>query len=285
MSDQEDTRAKQLEEARKRVEELKKKSKKDKKKKKQAKNTEEMKEISESEYLDKEATAELPEVTSAVEEEKTVEEDKAVEEEKAINEAEIQTADKADEAAELEAPSIAVLNSSVELAAAKESSNDASQLFDNDANDESDFMDTIKKQKEAEEIQRLKTELEATTAECKKLKFINMEHETTIEDLQSEVKHLQKQLQNNQQELQTALQNLTEAQSKLTLQQANDSAPLQFAQFPGSTNQKAVGDTYQEPSNEHYKPEVDRAALNKWRCWNVDMTSWRSIGSGPIVEF
>lgn len=279
MSDQEDTRAKQLEEARKRVEELKKKSKKDKKKKKQAKNTEETKETSESENLEKETTAELPEVTSAVEEEK------AVEKEKVINEAEIQITDKADEAAKLEAPSIAVLNPSIDLGAAKESSNDASQLFDNDANDESDFMDTIKRQKEADEIQRLETELEATTAECKKLKFINMEHETTIEDLQSEVEHLQKQFQNSQQELQTALQNLTEAQSKLTLQQANDSAPLQFAQFPGSTNQKAVGDTYQEPSNEHYKPEVDRVALNKWRCWNVDMTSWRSIGSGPIVEF
>lgn len=281
MSEQEDKRAKQLEEARKRVEELKKKSKKDKKKKKQTKNVEDVKETSESENVDSEVIAGSPEETGVVDEEKSVDEGEV--------QPKAEPVEPSDDVEISESHAEEELNVPVNEDSLRQSSTDASQLFDDDNNDESDFMNTIKKQKESDDIQRLNTELEASTAECKKLKFINMEHETTIEDLQSEVEQLREELQTSQLKLHAVTESLAEAQTKLSTKQDGDSAHLQFAQFNNaeSARHNAPGEAYRDATSnaQHYTPEIDRAALNKWRCWNVDMTSWRSIGNGPIFEF
>lgn len=285
MSDQEEARAKQLEEARKRVEELRKKSKKDKKKKKQNKTAEESGEQRDSEDLGKESTSELPEDTNTNEEENV---DKHDDKQTEVNEQSVESPVKSADRESARGSEEKVLKSAPETADSKESTDDASQLFEGDNNGESDFMESIKKQQEVDEIQKLKTELEKSVEASKKLKFINMEHETTIEDLQSEVEELRSQLQKSQQELQSAIENLTAAQHKLSLQEQREGTPnFQFAQFnvPGTTNQETAHSAHQEVSNEPYRPEIDRNALNRWRCWNVDMTSWRSIGNGPVFEF
>ncbi|CCF60599.1 hypothetical protein KAFR_0K02430 [Kazachstania africana CBS 2517] len=117
-----------------------------------------------------------------------------------------------------------------------------------------DFMTSIQHSKEhEEEVRKLKAQLDEFIIENKRLKFVNMEHETTVEELHEEIKKLNEQVAELQREKQS-------------------SPSIQFTRF----NTQSV-----EATETH----IDRVVLNKWRDWNVDMTTWRSIGSGPIVEF
>lgn len=244
MSEEEDKRAKQLEEARKRVEELKKRNKKKKK------------QVREAEKASESKTG-TPEIAEA--EEKVAEENVAKEE--VPHDTEAQAADE-------------------KLKPKAESpSNDTSQLFSGEDEQESDFMTTIKKQNEEEEIRRLREELDAKASECKTLKFVNMEQETTIEELEAEVKRLLEQVEATQQELHNTTEKLKETETKLASaeQLAAESSRLHLSPF------NTVVPT--EDSTQHVSMNIDREALDKWRNWNVDMTSWRSIGAGPIVEF
>ncbi|QLQ78034.1 hypothetical protein HG537_0A02810 [Torulaspora globosa] len=212
MSEEEDRRAKQLEEARKRVEELKKRNKKKKKSK-------------EPESREPEASEEQTATKEVLQSQENIE-------------------------------------SSQELKT-ESPSNDTSQLFNEDEK-EDDFMTSILKQNDEEEIKRLRDE-------CKKLKFVNMEQETTIEELEAEVKRLMEQVETTQQELRATTEKLNETEARLV-----SAEQLHLSEF------KTIGPVAQPNVSSRY---VDREALDKWRNWNVDMTSWRSIGAGPIVEF
>lgn len=166
-----------------------------------------------------------------------------------------------------------------------------SELFSNDDNDETDFMGTIEKKKEQDKIKQLTEQLENVTAERKNLKFVNMEQESTIEELQGQVVQLQQQLISCQDELQLVKAELEGSQKRLHQMEGartdTSPPPMKFAQFntTASAPERQNASLYPGGSTTVIQSNIDRSALNKWRNWNVDMTTWRSIGSGPIVEF
>ncbi|QHS72139.1 Bug1p [Saccharomyces paradoxus] len=166
-------------------------------------------------------------------------------------------------------------------------------LFANDDNQESDFLTTIEKKKEEDELIKLRAENEKLTQENKQLKFLNMENETTVDDLQDQLQEkediinsLQNDLQTTKDELIATLQRLKEAETKSARNATT--TPIQFADFNTSSNNltpsQSVNNSGTQMTREN-NMEVDRLMLDKWRQWNVDMTTWRSIGSGPIMEF
>ncbi|CAI4037807.1 hypothetical protein SMKI_04G1410 [Saccharomyces mikatae IFO 1815] len=169
----------------------------------------------------------------------------------------------------------------------------ADDLFANDNDEESDFLTTIEKQKEEDELTKVRAELEELAQENKQLKFLNMDNETTVDDLQDQLQEkedvinsLQNDLQSMTDELIATQQRLKEAEAKLA--RNSTPTPIQFADFNASSNnltpsQSAKNCTTQMAHGNN--AEVDRVMLDKWRHWNVDMTTWRSIGSGPIMEF
>lgn len=168
----------------------------------------------------------------------------------------------------------------------------ADDLFANDDNQEPDFLTTIEKQKE-DELTKLRAENEKLTQENKQLKFLNMENETTVDDLQDQLQEkediinsLQNDLQTTKDELIATLQRLKETETKSARNAT--ATPIQFADFNTSSNNltpsQSVNNSGIQMTREN-NMEVDRVMLDKWRQWNVDMTTWRSIGSGPIMEF
>lgn len=273
MSEEEDKRAKQLEEARKRVEELKKKSKKDKKKKKQNKEVESADES-------KAGSQDIPQEQSV--EAETGDEEYSVEPSKPEEIPESQADDSAKQ------PVQETLEVNDQKSKSQSPSNDTSQLFSDDNDKEPDFMSTIQKQNEEEEIKRLKSELDAKSTECKTLKFVNMEQETTIEELEAEVKRLLEQVTIGQQELHNTTEKLKETEAKLASAEQSaanaDAARLQLSQFNTRDSLPPQEDSIQRDVSRQIV-NVDREALDRWHNWNVDMTAWRSIGAGPVVEF
>lgn len=173
------------------------------------------------------------------------------------------------------------------------SSATAEDLFDNDDNEESDFLATIERQKEDDELSKLRAELEELTQENKQLKFLNMENETTVDDLQEQLQEredminsLENDLQTIRDELMVTQQRLKEAETKSG--RNSTPTPVQFADFNTSGNNSTPlqsATNFAAPMARGNHVEVDRVMLDKWRHWNVDMTTWRSIGSGPIMEF
>ncbi|SCU89729.1 LAME_0E05182g1_1 [Lachancea meyersii CBS 8951] len=309
MSEDDEKRTKQLEEARKRVEELKNRRKKKDQKKKKAEtedpssgnpekesNTEgsvnvnsegnEKVEIGNdhSESLAKEepeAKDLSPELKSidttvpelekssseaAAEEAKTVSETSTyepLESEIPENELQQESVDKVqtetepnDQALENELPS-----SSPE--ARENESAGASSLFPEDS---PSFLSELQRENDRIALIDLQKQVTSLTAELRKLKFVNMEQETTIEELQEHVQTLEAQLSASQQEVASERQ--------------------KFAEYQAT----ALSLAHQEPHTPRKQPPVfstplvDRSALDKWKGWNVDMTQWRSIGSGPIVH-
>lgn len=155
-------------------------------------------------------------------------------------------------------------------------------------------MTTIQKERESQEIKELKSTVEELNAELKKLKFSNIDKETTIEELQEQVQELTQQLEANQNELHSTKLELQSTQQLLhvaeeKLAKAPSPSAMQFTTFTSSSSQPHIvstGNNMDAVSSQTVQTqEVDRVLLDKWRNWNVDMTTWRSIGSGPIVEF
>ncbi|CAI4058118.1 hypothetical protein N7582_001023 [Saccharomyces uvarum] len=169
----------------------------------------------------------------------------------------------------------------------------ADDLFGGDENEESDFLTTIEKQREEDELSKLRAELEKLIQENKQLKFLSMDNETTIDELQEQLQErddtinsLQYDLQTTRDELTATQQSLREAETKSA--RTTTASPVQFADFSASTHNNSTS----SKSTASFAPmarsnhvEVDRVMMDKWRNWNVDMTGWRSIGSGPIMEF
>ncbi|EJS44358.1 YDL099W [Saccharomyces arboricola H-6] len=174
------------------------------------------------------------------------------------------------------------------------SSEAADDLFGSDDNEESDFLTTIEKQKEEDELNKLRAEVEELTKENKQLKFLNMENETTIDDLQEQLQEREDMINSLQNDLQTTTDELTATQQRLKEAQKESArtttaTPVQFADFNASSHNNLTpsqsATKLATPMARGNHAEMDRVMLDKWRHWNVDMTSWRSIGSGPIIEF
>ncbi|CEP61510.1 Bug1p LALA0_S03e04478g [Lachancea lanzarotensis] len=123
------------------------------------------------------------------------------------------------------------------------------------------FLSELQRENDRIALIDLQTQVTTLTAEVRKLKFVNMEQETTIEELQEQVHELEAQLSASQLELSREKQN---------------NAGYQATGGPQD---------YLEPTKQpSFAPVIDRTVLDKWRGWNVDMTQWRSIGSGPVVH-
>lgn len=155
------------------------------------------------------------------------------------------------------------------------------------------FMETIQQAKIDDEIAQLKKqneELKKTNAELseanaqlkldnKSLKLLKIDHLDEIETLQAQVQDLTLKLSRAKADASTTApshsgydyqdDNFTLSPSP-TYQQPPITSTT-FSQFNLDKNESTLSLT-----------EL-KARLNKWKGWNVDMTSWRSVGSGPIV--
>lgn len=148
------------------------------------------------------------------------------------------------------------------------------------------FMESIKQSqadeallKVQQENQSLKEEVAKLKADNKSLKILKLDHLDQIETLEAKVADLESKLarakvdssHNN-----TLTASAYDQDDNLSLSPTpsfQQSFPTSFSQF-----------------NSHNKNESQlsiteiKARLNKWKNWNIDMTNWRSVGSGPIVE-
>lgn len=99
--------------------------------------------------------------------------------------------------------------------------------------------------------------------------LVEREHKSTFEQLCQKVEQLQNELEGVKAELKSTRVELEGVKAELGI-----------ANFEkGSKKQQP------EISSSYDASSVDRTALKKWQNWNVDMTDWRSIGTGPIVQF
>lgn len=333
MSDENEERAKQLEEARKRVEELKNKKKKKGKKKAKKDQTPELEQTAESQELTEEnklgnesSQNEKGNSTSLEEDLKTeglsggnaekvdikgeARED-ALEESKDEPPANSNT----EESEEFEAETLGKpttetgtvpetgpgscvqekqtegeeLQNQIEDGEPQKQ-DDVDDLFSGDGQ-EQDFLSSLQKEKDNALISDLQKQVEELNSQLKKLKFVNMDQETAIEELNEKVSQLEgelastsEELVHTKQELASTIQTMQESQQQLSRARVIDENPsrtsLQFSQFTSASPKQM------SPQPQQAQPHtVDRATLSKWQNWNVDMTNWRSIGAGPIVEF
>ncbi|SCU82015.1 LADA_0C02476g1_1 [Lachancea dasiensis] len=324
MSEDEEKRLKQLEDARKRVEELKnRRKKKDKKKKKNDIKTDEVGtegEVEPSESNVEEVAADhgehdtLDNHESAAENEENVENEEPIMQEKSTTHDATpdESSDEADGSMELsttdglsiEKPTNTANNlvsesdpeksipansetgvSEQDQASSKpiipeepisvnsekpqennssaDAQEEASALFPEES---STFLSELERENDRMALLDLQKQVGELNSELRKLKFLNMEQETHIEELQETVQELQMQLNTSQQALAAEKQlNFNRGE---TVNQNASPWPVPPVSSPYVVNSA-----------------VDREAIDKWKNWNVDMTQWRSIGSGPIVYF
>lgn len=144
-----------------------------------------------------------------------------------------------------------------------------------------DFMTTIQEQKDELEMNKLRDENTSLKDQIKKLKFINMDQEGTIEELEEHISLLKLQVSDKDQKLVSIECELGSAKQEIqNLKGRNElcsSKSVEFSSFDKHSPTQ-IDQTYSHPA-------TDPAKLTKWKNWNVDMTSWRSIGVGPVVEF
>ncbi|CCK68233.1 Bug1p KNAG_0A05690 [Huiozyma naganishii CBS 8797] len=167
-------------------------------------------------------------------------------------------------------------------------------IFGSHTEGESDFLETIKKEGEQNQAEQLTQQVTELTELNRKLKFTNIEQESTIDELTEEIGALKlriQQLQNSLTETQTRLTAAEERPASPTLQKTGPrGASVEFASFqtgsPAPDKSLSAGyfDSSRSQTQRIEEPVVDRVLLDKWKNWNVDMTTWRSIGSGPIVS-
>ena len=165
--------------------------------------------------------------------------------------------------------------------------------FDDDNVAEGDFLTTIKKAKEEQEITNLKQQIEDLSAEIKKLKFLNIDRESTIEDLETELQSTKEELSRTKAELETVKEENARLRkeledSEMKLRNADRSPTIQFSDFnsPVLPAAKTAGSgSFGHGFQDIQTHSVDRVVLDQWRNWDIDMTTWRSIGTGPIIEF
>ncbi|SCU90469.1 LAMI_0E02212g1_1 [Lachancea mirantina] len=313
MSLEDDQRAKQLEEARKRVEELRnKKKKKGKKKKTQAEDDESATKEKDEDTVkdavvevkdqDKEVTPQNVE-NAGVEDAREDEEKQDVAElaEEEVEEAGEEAGEEAreeagEEAGEGDADAAIPDSENGKTEISKENPLDGKpvghqanveDLFSTSDAQEPDFLTKLAEEKEIDAKKALQEQVENLTQQLKKQKFTNMDHETTIEELEEKVQDLQSALESCKQELEATKRELEAEKRKPAMllvenSSGNESSlnsPPLFTKFTSHASGEHAWPTM-TPVATH----VDRALIDKWKNWNVDMTSWRSIGSGPIVD-
>ncbi|AET40356.1 Bug1p Ecym_5620 [Eremothecium cymbalariae DBVPG len=157
---------------------------------------------------------------------------------------------------------------------------------------EHDFMTTIRQSKEDTVVKGYDKQISELQKQIKQLKFINMDQESTIEELNDQIKELSTELATTKAELSATKEKLISTQSELqkassnavsslsavnVMQHPEPVTPVQFARFASASPVDAPRHTSISP--------IDRNMIIKWKNWNIDMSEWRSLGGGPVVEF
>lgn len=142
-----------------------------------------------------------------------------------------------------------------------------------------DFMTTIQAKKEEQAIETMRQEIQDLKEQLKKLKFVNMEQETMIEELEEEVGALKSQVSSKEDEIKGVRSQLSEMDVELTTLREHISESKQSLEFSSFQKHSPVAQVASPATT-----SLDPAVLQKWKNWNVDMSSWRSIGIGPVVQ-
>ncbi|QEU63054.1 Bug1 [Kluyveromyces lactis] len=304
----EEERARKLEEAKKRVEELKKKNKNKKNKKKKDKEDLEAAEVKTETETELEPTdTNVSESPVNSDEQPVVEEAKAEEkaeinpdakgndnnEEKSEKESVKNKEDTEEEALEKGATDIpnpaeevskeaSVVQQKEEEPIEAKSTDEVEELFGGNDDKEKDFLSTIQEQKSQDEVINLKEEVSKLKDQVKQLKFVNIDQESSIEELEEQISIMKSQLNDKTAQLLSVQQELSTSRQEVEQLRATRSSqltPVEFSSFDRHSPSKF------EPSRQIQHPTTDPVLLAKWKNWNVDMTNWRSVGVGPVVEF
>jgi chromosome segregation ATPase len=130
-------------------------------------------------------------------------------------------------------------------------------------------------QKLTSENSSLEQQLEDLKKENKSLKLVKMDHLDQIETLQEKIRDLESKLSRAKVDS-SAAQSAYDQDDNLSL---SPSPPYQRPQIATSFSQFDLNKNDSSLSLAELK-----ARFNKWKGWNIDMSSWRSIGTGPVVE-
>lgn len=155
-------------------------------------------------------------------------------------------------------------------------------MFGGNDDKEKDFLSTIQEQKSQDEVINLKEEVSKLKDQVKQLKFVNIDQESSIEELEEQINIMKSQLNDKTVQLLSAQQELSTSRQEVEQLRATQSpqlTPVEFSSFDRHSPSKF------EPSRQIQHPTTDPVMLAKWKNWNVDMTNWRSVGVGPVVEF
>ncbi|CCH44682.1 hypothetical protein BN7_4250 [Wickerhamomyces ciferrii] len=152
------------------------------------------------------------------------------------------------------------------------------------------FMDTIKQAQADDTLEKtqlenntLKADLEKVKKENKELKLLKLDHLEQIETLEARVADLEAKLAKAKVDSSRSVPT-----NHLTTGYVYDQDET-LSLSPTPSSQQPFSTTFSQ-FKPHHNNESQlslgeiKAKLSKWKGWNIDMTNWRSVGSGPIVE-
>ncbi|CDO94162.1 unnamed protein product [Kluyveromyces dobzhanskii CBS 2104] len=165
---------------------------------------------------------------------------------------------------------------------AAENLNEVNELFGGQDDTHKDFLTSIQEQQNKDQVLKLKEEISNLKDQLKQLKFVNIDQESTIEELEEQINMYKTQVAEKSSQLNCVQEELAASKLEVEHLKASQQAqqiPVEFSSFSRHSPSRF------ESSGSIQHPTTDPAMLAKWKNWNVDMTNWRSIGVGPVVEF
>lgn len=153
------------------------------------------------------------------------------------------------------------------------------------------FLETLQQAKSDDEITQLKQQNQKLTEENKAL----LEQ---LEELKNVNKSLKLTKMDNLDQLETLEHQVKDLESKLAKARIDGSGVSHSAYDNDDQFTLSPTPSYQQPQmattfsqfnlEKQHESSLTlgelKARLNKWAGWNVDMSSWRSVGSGPVYD-
>lgn len=124
---------------------------------------------------------------------------------------------------------------------------------------------------------KLEKLLAALKDENTTLKFERMELQEEVETLKDTIEEMK----------------LTGARKTVDYPKGSDGDESEVSLSPGPPDNHRRGSIfggpyqpqYSQPQQQDYSYEKVKQDLEKWKHWDLDMRHWRSVGSGPVVQF
>ncbi|KAH3684483.1 hypothetical protein WICPIJ_004548 [Wickerhamomyces pijperi] len=177
------------------------------------------------------------------------------------------------------------------------SATETTDLFGSTTDTQPSFLEVTSEEYKAQiselqtENQTLKNQIESLKTENKNLKFLKFDHLDQIETLQSQIEKLQSDLSKAKTDSSTNIQQNTHNGGNIDEDRVELSPTPTYQQpyFPQLTSRVSVStssfDQYRYGQKEaKLTSEEIKSRLSQWKGWNVDMTGWRSIGTGAVVD-